>query len=158
MSRFVLSRRTALRGAGGLALSLPPLEIMSRPRAAHAAPAPRRFVMAYAGSSLGADRGASMGAAAIVTPATPGPGYQPPIAFQPLADPAINVKSEVTVVTGLKIPWGTPAPPAGRAPHFHAYTTIPQTTGRRVEKNAVNETSGPSADQIVAETLSVGTL
>ena len=67
MSRFVISRRTVLRGAGGLALALPPLEIMSRPGTAHAAPGPKRFVMAYSGSSLGTERGANMGVNAIAS-------------------------------------------------------------------------------------------
>jgi hypothetical protein len=47
-TKFVLSRRTVLRGAGGIAVALPWLEIMSRGRSARAAAAPAaRFLAVY---------------------------------------------------------------------------------------------------------------
>jgi hypothetical protein len=151
MARFVLDRRTVLRGAGGLAMALPPLEIMSRSGTARAATAPRRFVMAYGGSSLGTEK--DRRAETIVTPTSTGLDYQPSIAFAPLADPASNVKADVTIVSGLKLPWGSSPPPGGRVPGFHGNTTVPQFTGTRTGR-----TPGPSADQIVAGAIAGNTL
>jgi hypothetical protein len=42
-----LSRRTLLKGAGGIAVALPFLEAMSRPRSARAAAMAKRFVVFF---------------------------------------------------------------------------------------------------------------
>jgi hypothetical protein len=48
MPKFQLDRRTVLKGAGGIAIALPWLEIMGQGRRASAAPAPaRRFLAVY---------------------------------------------------------------------------------------------------------------
>ena len=51
MKPLFLSRRTLLRGAGGIAVGLPALEIMAGGRTAHGAVAkpPKRFVISWGG-------------------------------------------------------------------------------------------------------------
>ena len=57
MPRFTIGRRTLLRGLGGSAVALPPLEIMgARAAGAQTAGIPRRFVQSFCGVSHGGNR------------------------------------------------------------------------------------------------------
>ena len=74
--RFKISRRAVLRGMGSVGVGLPALEIMSSPPATRSTAraqsnASKRFLLAYAGLSTGADTRDSD----LVTPSAPGRGY-----------------------------------------------------------------------------------
>jgi hypothetical protein len=160
MGAFKLQRRTILKGIGGAILGLPALEIMHPGRARAAAP-PRRFVVIYGGSSLGAD-----GSPALVTPDNPGLDYDLKRALLPLgagalpANPGLggegyDVQQHASVVSGLKIPWDTGGgvPAGGRSPEFHYNTFGQQLSGMRGPQGAQEEPNGPTVDQIVAEAI-----
>lgn len=125
----VITRRTLLRGAGSIAVALPPLEIMLRPRTSGAAPAtpPRRFAMSWAGISLAADR---HGAEEGVTPKTTGLGWTAPRSLKPLGD--MGILPYISVVSGLLIPWALDPPfPGGKGLLVHFNTIGPQLAGTR---------------------------
>ena len=104
MSRkFRISRRTILRGMGSVGLGLPALEIMTPPHGAKStaqaqATTSKRFLLAYAGASTGADSRQ----ADLVTPNAPGRGYSLTDATQGIAD--FGVHDDVTMITGLWVP------------------------------------------------------
>jgi hypothetical protein len=151
-----LKRRALLKGAGGAALALPMLEFT------HAGDAkaggngiPNRYVFIYCGMSAGRD-----GAGTMLVPTQVGPGYDLPRSLWPLGNMALpyggngfDVQDEVSVVTGLTIPWGglgeTP-PPGGKSPEFHYNTVGPLVSGVRGESTRTGFARGPSSDQIVA--------
>ena len=112
-----LSRRTILRGIGGVAVALPALELMqhvglgSRARAGLDA-RPGRFVISYGGISTGAD-GTSDD---LLVPPTVGAGYEIRRATQPLAD--LGIQQHVSIVSGLSVPYEDGdgiVPPGGRS-------------------------------------------
>jgi hypothetical protein len=150
MSSFKLDRRTLLRGMGGIALALPALEIMrGGPRRAHAA-ATRRFVLSYAGISTGAYKPADQ-----VVPDAAGPNYDVKRGLQPLLD--MNIRDDVSVVSGLVIPWSTTdaeaVPPGGRSRFFHFNTVGPQIAGTATPATRDGKPRAPSADQLVANAI-----
>lgn len=114
-----LSRRTFLRGAGGIGIGLPLLECMGTARAA--APAPIRFLLTFGGFSLGADEDPTPN---LLLPTTTGRGYALTEAGMPLA----AVQNEITLISGLRIPAATiglQTPTAGRGSgidSFHWHT------------------------------------
>src|SRR4051812_39902940 len=101
MGRFKVSRRAVLRGAAGLAVPLPLLEIMldSSKTLAQTAP-PNRYVLCFDGQSLGADNDPLHN---DYVPNTLGFGYDLKTALAPLAG-FNSVQNEISVVSGLKIP------------------------------------------------------
>src|SRR5262245_39668782 len=99
MARMI-DRRAVLRGAGGVALALPALEIMAG-RKALAAGVPRRFVLGYAGVSIGGNTAPFD----LVVPRTVGRNFETTPGLKALD--ALMVKGDVGIVSGLKIPWGT---------------------------------------------------
>lgn len=152
-----LTRRSLLRGAGGAALALPALEIMGGGRGASAASGDgphARYVFGFCGMSTGADNREED----PLVPATEGAGYALPSALLPLEEH--GVVDDVTVVSGLKIPWADPggqAPPGGRIREYHGTTMVPQISGMRA--NSRNRTPPTaSSDQIVAEAMAGDTL
>lgn len=151
MSRTVplLSRRTVLRGIGGLGVALPALEIMV-PKHAAAAPIPKRFVFAYGGTSIGSYGGT------MAVPQKVGAGYDVPYALSPLGSMA--VASDVSVVSGLRIPYetGGAVPPGGRLKVFHGTSIPPQSAGLAC-KTRWDGPSGTTCDQLVADVIATGT-
>ena len=147
-----LSRRTLLRGAAGTALALPFLEAMLPARASAAGGPPSRYLISFAGHSLGSD-----GAPELDThwvPKTVGTGYETPTAIAPLA----TVKQHVSVVSGLKIPTarsnGGVVPLTGKPDNFHGYMLSPLLSGM---PRALGSTwcRGATSDQLMARTLAV---
>lgn len=145
-----LSRRTLLRGAAGTALALPFLEAMLPARASAAGGPPSRYLISFAGHSLGSD-----GAPELDThwvPKTVGTGYETPTAIAPLA----TVKQHVSVVSGLKIPTarsnGGVVPLTGKPDNFHGYMLSPLLSGM---PSAIGSTwcRGATSDQLMARTL-----
>ncbi len=156
-----ITRRTLLRGMGGIAVGLPPLEIMLRTPLGRAAGGPvagappPRFGLSWAGVALSAGGG---GAQEGTTPKTEGLNWEAPRSLKPLAD--FGVLSDVTVVSGLLIPWADNPPfPAGKGGLVHFNTMGPQLSGTRggPGPQGTSKSTGPSVDQIVADTIATGT-
>ncbi|MBL8957426.1 MAG: DUF1552 domain-containing protein [Myxococcaceae bacterium] len=145
-----LSRRAALKGLGGATLGLPLLECMLDGRDAYAqAVPPRRYIVFFDGQSIGADGDSSPNQ---VVPNTLGPDYDLKEALTPLG----ALKSEVSVVSGLKIPWaaenGGVIPAGGRADVHHVQSLSPMLSG--VRSNASRTRSeGATSDQVAADFL-----
>lgn len=153
-SKFKLSRRAALKGLGGVALSLPLLEAMldSAPAHAQAALIPKRMVVLFGGHSVCAGQTAKT--TDHVVPTVVGENYNLPTALMPLS----AVKSRVSVVSGLKIPTtydnGGSLPLGGKPNDFHHYSEGPLLSGVKASDGRVN---GPTADQIAATFLAGNT-
>ena len=160
-----LGRRALLRAAGTAVLAMPALELTA-PRRVHAggtAP-PKRFVIMYCGMSTGRD---GFGQAAV--PLNLGLGYDLPRSLLPLGTDKLtyggtgfNVQSDVSVVSGLTIPWaesvGATPPPGGKSVEFHYNSVGPSVSGVRGAATRDNPANGPSADQIVADAIAGDTL
>jgi uncharacterized protein DUF1552 len=145
---FRTNRRTVLRGLGGVALSLPFLELFM-PKAANAAPAPLRYVIAFGGSSLG------LQSRNFVTPANTGTLVgNLSRGLQPLAD--YSVADVTSWVSGLTIPWGASPPAGGRNIKWHCSSPCPLLCGVRSGQN--ENLTGPTSDWLVAETIGGHTL
>ncbi len=158
-NRFVLPRRTFLRGLGGVAVGLPMLEIMlddAGEALAGGDPMPPRFLVCFGGFSLLTD-GSPLTNDYI--PAATGPDYPLGTGLAPLG--TLGVQDRVTVVSGLSIPSqaaqdeNEPIPVAGRTVHFHAHIN-PVVSGMRSAPWTANDThiptvTGRSSDQIVAD-------
>ncbi|MEM9459048.1 MAG: DUF1552 domain-containing protein [Myxococcota bacterium] len=148
-----LGRRTFLRGVGGVAVALPTLEIMLDDHGtalAGGGTMPHRFMISFDGGAQGADNDPVHN---LYAPDAVGPGYDLKTATMPLGDYG-NIRDEVTVVSGLRVPYGTgPIPPGGWAQDFHIQALGPLLTG--VRNNAVDDygVGGPSADQLVADAI-----
>src|SRR4051812_46412809 len=118
MSRKPLSRRTLLKGAAGVGVSLPLLEAML-PRTARAQEAltAKRYLVAFGGSSLGHGQD-------FYVPATAGRPLELTTGLRPLAgrtaDPAYawdSLAADFSMVSGLKIGWQ--GEPGSRPAVFH---------------------------------------
>jgi hypothetical protein len=161
-----LHRRTFLRGVGGAAVALPALEIMHG-RTAEALPSttPKRFALLYLGCSTGNNY------TQMVQPPTLGAGYELNSALAPLAGQQLqavlpgsgyrlnmdldydSVHDDVTIVSGLKIPWGSDVPPGGRVAEFHGGPSVtPVTSGMRSLSRTARP-GGPTCDQILASSI-----
>lgn len=144
-----LSRRALLRGAGGFALGLPLLEAMLDNKAFAQAAAPKRYLLGFAGCSLGGYDG---NIAQTFVPTTVGANYDLKSALTNL----MPVKQNVTVVTGMRLPWAVNGvvPAGGRAVQFHYYQVAPLLTGQR-------STSGnfmaPTTEHIAGDLLGANT-
>ncbi len=152
----MLQRRSLLKMAAASACALPVLEL-THPRKARAADdgIPTRYVFMFAGMSTG-----RAGSGDQITPSTTGPGYELPRSLLPLGAGALpyggegsSVVDDVSVVSGLKIPWGgfgqTP-PPGGKSPEFHRNTVGQIVSGVRGNNSRTGYARGPSSDQVVA--------
>ena len=144
--KFALHRRAVLKGLGGLTLGLPLLEIMldGKNAWAQAAP-PMRYLVFFNGQSQGSDGDAGP---SQMVPTTIGANYDLKSALLPLG----ALKSEVSVISGLKIPTafenGGVVPSGGRRDDFHVSSLSPLLSG--VKSNAGSSSSGETSDQTVA--------
>jgi hypothetical protein len=148
-----ITRRAALRGLGGAAITLPALEIMfDRHGAAYAQgqPIPKRYLVCFGGQSLGGDDDKLHN---DYVPNTVGPNYDLKSALAPLA----SVQSEVSVVSGLSIPTanGGAVPAAGRRDDFHVSSLSPLLAGVRSPTDT--SAAGATSDQIVAAAIAGNT-
>ena len=148
-----ISRRALLRSAGGAAIALPALDIMSNRRGAAYAQSsqlPKRFIVCFGGQSLGGDGDPLHN---DYVPNTVGRNYDLKSALAPLAP----VQAEVSVVSGLAIPTanGGAVPAAGRRDDFHVSSLSPLLSGVRSPDNTA--AAGPTSDQIVAAQIAGNT-
>ncbi|HWB73746.1 MAG TPA: DUF1552 domain-containing protein, partial [Nannocystaceae bacterium] len=155
-----LGRRSLLRGLASVGMTLPLLELgrSSRAHAGGNAP-PKRYVFVFGGVSTG--RG---GDGQQMVPTTIGPGYDLPRSLLPLGGDALpfggtgfDVRDDVSVVSGLVVPWATSAganpPPGGRSAHFHNNTIGPIVSGMSGGAEEHRTPNGPSHDQFIADAL-----
>ena len=152
--RLVLRRRHMLKGIAGTAIGLPLLECMLDGRQARAAGDCRRYFFSMGGVSLVTDVAGPNQQAFV--PDTIGANYDVKDAVQPIA--ALGLNDEVSIVSGLEIPWGVSGPQApagglipGDAFHFHSN---PMLAGNRMLESGTtmepSQMTGPTSDQIVA--------
>jgi hypothetical protein len=139
-----LGRRAFLAGIGGTAVALPFLELMRPHRASAGGLAhPNRYMVWFSGNSTGMTRD-------VVVPASTGDAYELTGGLAKFAEH--DVRSEISVVSGLLIPWETGGviPAAGRRRDFHGSMMSALLSGVRSDGGAVR---GPTSDQIAADTL-----
>ena len=152
-----LGRRTFLRGLGGVAVALPTLEIMLDSHGTALAGGevlPHRFLVSFDGGALGADNDPVHN---LYAPDAVGHGYDLKTALAPLAGYG-EVRNDISVVSGLRIPYGTsPIPAGGWASDFHIQALGPLISGVRNSSTDDYGVNGPTADQIVAEAIGGGT-
>jgi hypothetical protein len=146
-----MNRRAMLRGLGGVAVGLPALEVMLDGHGALAQGLPKRYVVCFTGTSLGADGDPLHN---DYVPNTVGPNYDLKSALAPLAP----VKSDISVVSGLSIPTakGGAVPAGGRRDDFHVSSLSPLLSGVRSPANTAS--AGATSDQLVADAIGGGTV
>jgi hypothetical protein len=106
MRKLEIHRRSVLRGIGGAVLALPFLEAMLDGQAM-AAPIPKRYLVCFAGTSIGRAKNSTSPSVSLLPPAKLGAGYDLPLALAPLATTEFgDVRGHVSVVSNLKLPWG----------------------------------------------------
>lgn len=146
------TRRAVLRGLGGIAVGLPFLELF-QPKPALAAPAPLRYVVMFAGSSLGMS-----GMDSVVPASTGALAGNLSRGLQPLAD--YNVEDVSSYVSNLEIAYGADGsiPAGGRAIPWHASSTCPLLCGVRSAAAGDESLQGETSDWVVAKTIGGPTL
>jgi hypothetical protein len=163
---LVLPRRTVLRALGGVTVSLPVLECMldSHGEAlALGAGLPLRYAIVFAGQALGGDEWEEdrymiagerfQEAGHFIVPAETGAGYTVTTPLQPLAD--LDLMSDFSLVSGLRIPWSASSveaadvPAGGAFRDFHGGGCGPLLCGTRSESPSFTCRSITS-DQVIA--------
>ena len=147
-----LPRRSFLRGAGGIAIALPALEIMDSGRArAQGSAIPSRFLVCFGGCSLGRSIDGQPGTHDRFVPDIVGAGYDLKTGLVPLGDHGVT--DHVSVVSGLQTPWGPDGavPAGGRLPMMHHSCYGPVLSGMRA--SMFEPVGGATADQIVGDAI-----
>jgi hypothetical protein len=135
MANFRLSRRAALRGAGGVAIALPWLEIMSGGRESHAQALPaRRFVAVFNPGGT------------ILDQWTPS-GGETDFTLSPILKPFESIQDALLVLNGIDM--------KSAVGEQNARGMVAWLTGTPQVMNN-QYASGPSIDQVLAPTLSAG--
>ena len=161
-----LSRRTVLRGLGGVIVSLPVLECMidSHGEAlAQSAPLPKRYAIVFAGQALGGDGWTDQASMVLgvrstapnnfIAPVETGPGYPVTAPLKPLA--AANLMGDFSLISNLSIPFNANSveaadvPAGGAFRDFHGGGACPLLCGMRSQSSSFTA-RGPTSDQIVA--------
>jgi hypothetical protein len=142
MSKFQLSRRAVIRGAGTIAIGLPWLEVMSDSGPARAATQrnmPKRFLAVYHPGGTVLEKWRPTGTEAAFT-------------LSPILAPFESVKSRLVLLDGLPLTWGD-----------LFMFNVEQTQGGMVgwltgmvPRGAGAFVPDPSIDQVLAPTLSAG--
>ena len=160
-----IGRRTLLRGAFGVSIGLPVLECMLNDHGtalAQSNPLPRRFVIVFAGQSLGGDgweRDKNLVAGQrfteaghFIAPASTGPAWEMTTPLEPLKD----LRSEFSIVSGMKIPFSKTSADAADVPaggafrDFHGGGAGPLLCGTRSQSGSFTCRSITS-DQVIAK-------
>jgi hypothetical protein len=166
MKRFVLPRRTLLRGLGGVAVGLPVLECMLNRNGdayAQSGTLPKRYCIVFAGQSIGGDgweedkfmvageRKTERGH--FIADTAAGPGYAATTPLKPLEK--LGLMGDFTMVSNLRIPWnptsteGDAVPEGGAFRDFHGGGAGPLLCGTRSRASSFKAAS-ISSDQVVA--------
>ena len=162
-----LSRRTLLRGAGGIAVGLPALECMFDSNgiayAGGGGGSPMRYVLVMAGQSIGGDNWAKDSQRVdgttvtedghFLAPAEVGSGYSVTTPLEPLAD--LDLLGDFTLISELAIPYnssstaGGDVPPGGAYREFHGGVKSPLFSGTRSTSSSY-VCNGITSDQVIA--------
>jgi hypothetical protein len=144
-----LARRTFLRGAGGIAVALPFLDAMSRPRRARAAGVAKRFIVFFSANGT------------IMDNWTP-TGGETDFTLSPILAPLAAHRDRLLVLRGLanEVSYNTP----GSNPHDLAMgtlmTAVPMKLGPsglgRANHIVDGTAGGPSIDQVIAKSIGAG--
>lgn len=135
-SRFRLSRRSVLRGAAGVAIALPWLEVMGPVNTSRAAtPTAKRFLSVYTPGGT------------VLEKWTPR-GTEDAFTLSPILAPFEPVKSKLLVLSGLDL--------KSAVGEQYQSGMIALLTGTEQARTAPAFATGPSIDQVVAPTLSAG--
>ncbi len=154
-----LSRRAALRGAGGALIGLPLLDAMVGRAHGQVMGAPKRFVLVYSGiGPCGEGRNSATGMPdEQVLPKLPGPLSSAPLrtGLQPLE--AMGLKNDTTVISNLRIPRTGPGRRFGSS-GFHYETMGPMVSGVGETHGMFSRSAwGPSADWLLAQRIGAQT-
>ena len=131
-----LSRRAVLRGAGGIAIALPWLEIMGTARTARAADPAKRFVTVYTPGGTVIDDGAGNNRWRPT-------GSETDFTLSPILAPLEPIRSKLLVMDGLRM--------ASAVGEQHQAGIIAWLTG--TTQGADGYSGGPSIDQVIASRL-----
>ena len=150
--RFELNRRNVLRGLGGFCVGLPFLELL-RGQPAQAQEVPKRYMVAFAGSSLGMDGRDKVvpESEGLLDPQNLSRG------LLPLGD--LGVTDACSIVSNLEIPWAADGQrgPGERAIQWHSSSVCPLLSGMR-SAAGTEAVQGPTSDWVVAEQIGGPTL
>jgi hypothetical protein len=135
MGKFRLSRRAVLRGAGGIAIALPWLEIMQPERTAHAATPAKRFVHVYTPGGT------------VLNKWTPTGTETAPV-LSPILKPLEALKSKLLLIGGVDM--------VSAVGEQHQAGIIALLTGTSQSTSGGKYALGPSIDQVLATKLSAG--
>jgi Protein of unknown function (DUF1552) len=144
-----LSRRTLLRGAGGIAVALPFLDAMTVKRRARAAGVAKRFIVFFSANGTIMDHWA------------PG-GGETDFTLSPILSPLATHRDRLLILRGLgnEVSYNSP----GSNPHDLAMgtslTAMPMIIGPsglgRADHIIDGTAGGPSIDQVIAKTIGAG--
>lgn len=154
-----LNRRTVLRGALGVGVALPLLEIMldrnGTALAAGGGALPQRFFVGFGGCSIGCDGDSVHN---LLVPDGKGAGYDLKIGSATLANHGM-VRDHVNIVSGLRIPYdtGSGIPSGGWYRDFHIQALGPLLSGVRNAHAEDYRVRGVTSDQVVADAIGAGT-
>ena len=155
---YGLTRRALLRALGTTAVALPVLELTAGSgSSAQSGEKPKRLVVMYGGLSQSRSNSGN-----LMKPSATGAGYDLPRGLASIGagqtsygQPGYDVQDRVSVVSGLKIPWGPDGqiPPGGKSVEFHYNSGSPQVTGiRRGDRRRAGDL-GTSVDFLVADAI-----
>jgi len=118
VKKFILSRRTLLRGLGGVGVGLPVLECMLNGHGdayAQAGQLPKRYAIVFAGQTIGGDgweENKSQVAGTrktegghFIADTAAGAGYAVTTPLEPLEK--LGLMGDFSLVSNLKIPWNS---------------------------------------------------
>ena len=137
LNKRTLSRRTMLRGAGGLAIALPWLEIMGEGKQARAGAAATRFVTVYTPGGSVIDNGAGENRWRPT-------GTETDFQLSPILAPLLPVKDKLLVVDGLEM--------RSAVGEQHQAGIIAWLTGT-TQAPGGGYSQGPSIDQVIANRI-----
>jgi hypothetical protein len=144
-----LSRRTLLRGAGGIAMALPFLDAMSGKRRARAAGVAKRFIVFFSANGT------------IMNNWSPG-GADTNFTLSPILAPLAAHKDRLLVLRGLnnEVSYNSPGSNAHDLSMGTMLTAMPMVIGPsglgRANHIIDGTAGGPSIDQVIAKTIGAG--
>jgi Protein of unknown function (DUF1552) len=144
-----LSRRTLLRGAGGIAMALPFLDAMSTRRRARAAGVAKRFIVFFSANGTIMDHWAPTGADTSYT-------------FSPILAPLAPHRDRLLILRGLanEVSYNSPGSNAHDLSMGTMLTAMPMIIGPsglgRADHIIDGTAGGPSIDQVIARSIGAG--
>jgi hypothetical protein len=144
-----LSRRTLLRGAGGIAVALPFLDAMTRPRRARGAGVAKRFIVFFSANGT------------IMNNWTPS-GGETTFTLSPILAPLAPHRDRILILRGLanEVSYNSPGSNAHDLSMGTMLTAMPMKIGPsglgRADHIIDGTVGGPSIDQVIAKSIGAG--